>query len=111
MDSRIKKLLLDVQLSIQMIQDFTAKRPLKGPEDVEQDWIIEDGLSRRMAIIGEAVYQLQRRGLHLRHGDWIINFRNTLVHQYDATTPETLWERIQRDLPQLLEEVEKELKA
>jgi len=68
-----------------------------------------DAIERRVGIIGEALYQLQRLEVKLPHRDWAINFRNTLIHQYDATLPDTLLRHIRDDLPELREAVEREM--
>lgn len=81
MKKRIKKLLLDIKLSIEMLQEYIEEEDMQGPLDIEAHWIIQDGLSRRISIIGEATYQLQKLGVQLHTGGWAINFRNTLVHQ------------------------------
>ncbi|MEM7514337.1 MAG: HepT-like ribonuclease domain-containing protein, partial [Bacteroidota bacterium] len=82
-----------------------------GWEELEENFEKVDALQRRFSIIGETAYRLQKIGIKLVHSDWVINLRNTLVHQYDEVGVDTLWFRAQEDLPPLLNEVKKILKA
>ncbi len=41
----------------------------------------------------------------------IVSFRNLLIHGYDLIKDSKVWETIQKDVPRLLEDVERLLRA
>ncbi|MEZ4825131.1 MAG: HepT-like ribonuclease domain-containing protein [Bacteroidia bacterium] len=75
-------------------------------EDLETNITAAFALERELGIIGEALNKLQKMGVVLSHSDWAINFRNTLIHQYDAVSRRTIFEHVHQDLPHLKSEVE-----
>ncbi len=102
------KYLFDILDSILLIQHYLHE--VGGWEELEENFEKVDALHRRFSIIGEAAYRLQKMGMKLLHSDWVINLRNTLVHQYDEVGVDTLWFRAKEDLPLLLNEVKQKLK-
>ncbi|MEM7372436.1 MAG: HepT-like ribonuclease domain-containing protein [Bacteroidota bacterium] len=80
--------------------------------DVKDELVFETNLTilraveREIGIIGEALSKLQQLGCRLSFSDSIINRRNTIIHQYDAIKPITIWVFIHQDLPELKIEVE-----
>ena len=97
------KLLFDIVLCIDLLEQYTET--VSDAEALNRNQEKIDAIERRFGIIGEATRQLQRLDVKVPQRDWIINFRNTLIHQYDATFSTTLLRHIREDLPALREEV------
>lgn len=101
-----KKFLYDIAESVDFIfKDHLGE--INSLEEYEADRTIQDAVERRLITIGEAIYKLQKIGIRLSFGDQIINRRNTLTHQYDAYTAESIWESVHRELPGLKAEVDR----
>lgn len=79
-------------------------------EDLEENITAAFAIERELGIIGEALHKLQKMDTTISHSDWAINFRNTLIHQYDAVSRRTVFEHVHQDLPSLRSEVEELLK-
>jgi uncharacterized protein with HEPN domain len=79
-------------------------------EDFEHNIEKQDSIVRRLAVIGEAATKLSP---HVREAipdiPWpsVIGLRNILVHQYWEIDLDELWVIVHRDLPILLEKVER----
>ncbi|MEZ4829294.1 MAG: HepT-like ribonuclease domain-containing protein [Bacteroidia bacterium] len=104
MSKNPKKYLYDVAQAI----DIIFLHHLQGVEslaDFEASITVQNAVERQIGIIGEAIYRLRQQGLTLTDTDNIINFRNTLIHQYDKIKVSTLWTFTQR-LPALKTEVD-----
>ena len=71
---------------------------------------IQDKVIRRLSIIGEATSQLPEE-FRATYPDvkWkeIIGMRNFLIHEYFGVTISEVWLTIQRDLPELRDQIEK----
>jgi len=81
----------------------------RAREDLNRDEMLCLALTRAVEIIGEAATRISQVGQQ-RHGQipWpeIIGLRNRLVHGYDAVDVDILWDIVQQDLPQLIEQLE-----
>ena len=102
-----KKYLYDVAQAVEIIFRYH----LAGVEslaDFEASITVQNAVERQIGIIGEAVSRLRQQGMTLTNADHIINFRNTLIHQYDQIKISTLWAFTQR-LPALKAEVDQML--
>lgn len=79
-------------------------------QDLELNIEKQDSIIRRLAVIGEASTKLPA-GLKasLPQIPWssVIGLRNILVHQYWEIDFDELWVIIKRDLPQLIDEIER----
>lgn len=100
-----KKYLFDIVDAITLIETYLAS--VNTWTELAADREKTDAVERRLGIIGEALWKLRKGGTLLSHSDWAINFRNTLIHQYDEIGTDTLWYHIQHDLPDLKAEAEK----
>ncbi len=99
-----KKYLFDIVDSIELIQRYLS--PINSWQELADDLEKIDAVERRMGIIGEALWKLQKIEIRLTQSDWAINFRNTLIHQYDVTGVDTIWLHAQNDLPALAKEAQ-----
>ena len=88
---------------------------LSGKEkaDLSRDRVLELALVRLVEIVGEAANRLsiedQSQYPSIPWRD-IVGMRNRLVHGYDAVDVEVLWDTVQVDLPQVIEELERILR-
>jgi uncharacterized protein with HEPN domain len=95
--------------AIKGVEEYRAQYTF---EDVSKNRLIFYGFTKLVEIIGEAVYMLSDE-FRTAHGDvnWrqIERMRHVLVHGYYTIDPETLWETIEHDIPELKPWVEKYL--
>lgn len=95
--------------AIKGVEEYKAQYTF---EDVSKNRLIFYGFTKFVEIIGEAVYMLSDE-FRTAHGDvnWrqIERMRHVLVHGYYTIDPETLWETIEHDIPELKPWVEKYL--
>lgn len=71
--------------------------------------LVQDGVIRQFSIIGEAAGKLPARTKAVRPDiPWqkIVAMRNIIVHDYSETDLPTIWDAVERDLPQLRTAIE-----
>ncbi len=82
----------------------------KTRADLDSDRLLGLALVRLMEIIGEAARRVSPE-CQLQHPSipWaqIISLRNRLIHGYDSVDMDILWEILTRDLPILIQNLEK----
>jgi uncharacterized protein with HEPN domain len=66
-----------------------------------------DSVERRLAIIGEALYQANKmyKGLNITDKAKIIGLRHILIHEYDLINDATIWKIVTENLPSLKAEI------
>ena len=77
--------------------------------DLDSDRMFSLAMVRLVEILCEAAYQVSQTKRHdLAHIDFdnIIGMRHRLVHGYHNIDDDILWETIQNDLPELVEQLE-----
>ena len=69
--------------------------------------LIRSAVERQLEIVGESVKRIERTGeiVPLENVMQIIGFRNILVHEYEKLEEEIVWMIVKKDVPKLLEEV------
>jgi len=96
--------------AIKGIEEFHA---LYTFEDIKRNKLIFYGFTKFVEIIGEAVYMLSSefRESHTEV-NWrqIERMRHVLVHGYYTVDPESLWDTIEVDIPELRPWIESYLK-
>jgi len=96
----------DIFVSIKQIQEYTD-----GIEEDEfyTNQLIQDGVARRFAIIGEAVKHVPEH-YREKHSEteWknIAGMRDILVHEYFQVNLKRVWKTIQEDIPKFKEQIE-----
>jgi uncharacterized protein with HEPN domain len=78
--------------------------------DLDTDRLFELAITRLLELIGEAASQvpLEERNRHPQvQWSGVIRFRNRLIHGYDVIDPDIVWAVIQKDLPTLVEQLDR----
>ena len=87
--------------AIESIEEFRAQYTF---EDIKKNKLIFYGFTKLVEVIGEAVYMLSTE-FRDSHSDvnWrqIERMRHVLVHGYYTIDPESLWDTIEVDIPEL----------
>ena len=87
--------------AIESIEEFHAQYTF---EDIKKNKLIFYGFTKLVEVIGEAVYMLSTEFCD-SHSDvnWrqIERMRHVLVHGYYTIDPESLWDTIEVDIPEL----------
>lgn len=106
MNTSLKKYLEDILLSIDVIQIHI--RNIHSSNDYEANLTVTDAVERRLAIIGEAMNQINKRDktISITDKSKIINLRHVLIHEYDLIEDSTIWNIISYHLPVLKSEVQ-----
>jgi uncharacterized protein with HEPN domain len=96
--------LLDIVEAINRIERYA----IKGREVFEKDELVQNWYIRHLQIIGEAVRLLPSEFIERSANvPWskIIGMRHILVHDYFEIDFNIVWNVIERDLPELKEEI------
>jgi uncharacterized protein with HEPN domain len=107
MDSNIKTWLLDIQQSIDEIDEFLGER--KDFLAYQKDLKTKKAVERNLEIIGEAVSRILKTdsSFPLDNAKSIIGTRNRIIHSYDNISDEVVWTIVSRELPKLKVQVDK----
>lgn len=110
MQDDVLKYLDDILFSLDRIDHHL--KDISSFTDFKNSWTVYDAVERRLAIIGEAVWQIDKinKGISITDKRKIIGFRHILTHDYDMVSPDIIWKIIQTNLPVLREEATNYLK-
>ncbi len=105
MQPEILKYASDISFSIERIE-FHIKNT-QSVKDFSKQWTIYDAVERRLAIIGEAVWKIDKIDNNIEISDKrkIIGLRHILTHDYDLVSPEIIWKILENNLPTLKLEI------
>ena len=101
----IFKFFEDIRLSIDLIEQHVES--VASLQEYSKDQKTIDSVERRLAIIGEALYQAGKKApeLKITGKAKIIGLRHILVHEYDLINDATIWKIVHENLPLLKAEV------
>ncbi len=106
MKRETEKLLIDIQIALRDLEDFTAGVDLAG---YRADAMRRAAVERKFEIVGEACNGLKAEDSgtfdRISYAVQIIGFRNRLIHGYDSVDDAIVWDVIQTRLPLLKAEV------
>lgn len=97
---------------LQAIHGIMSDKDSYTLEQVKSSTLLFYGFTKYVEIIGEAVYMLTKE-FRESHSEvnWrqIERMRHVLVHGYYTVDPESLWDTIQHDIPELKPWIERYL--
>ena len=107
MDIKIKSWLLDIQQSINEINDFLGEQ--RDFLAYHNDLKTKKAVERNLEIIGEAVNRIIKSdsSFKLDKAKNIIGTRTRIIHSYDNISDEVIWTIVIRELPELKAQVDK----
>ncbi|HPS31562.1 MAG TPA: DUF86 domain-containing protein [bacterium] len=105
MQLEVKKNLHDILVSIESIQEFTAK--ITSFPDFKSNKLVKRAVERELGIIGEAVNRINKIDpeLELQNARKIVALRNLVIHGYDKVDDAIIWGVIKKHLPILKAQV------
>jgi len=96
----------DISQGVQAIRQFVSGKTF---EVYASDELLRSAVERKFEVMGEALNRIKRDEPELlariRHHRDIISFRNILIHGYDAIDNRVVWDVIEEDLDDLVEDV------
>ena len=104
MNNRVNKYLFDMKVAMESIGEFVTDIDFEG---FKTSKLIRSAVERQLEIIGESVKRIERTGeiVPIENAKQIVAFRNILVHEYERREEEIVWMIVKKDVPKLLEEV------
>jgi uncharacterized protein with HEPN domain len=105
MNDRSKKLLTDIIIAIEHIENFCCDSPTFS--HYQNDFKTKSAVERQLAIVGEAVNKLTQNDpeIIIPKAKEIINFRNRAIRAYDSIDDSIVWLIVKNHLPALKKEV------
>ena len=106
MPPEVLKYIEDINTCIERISFHM--RGVKTFSEFANSWTVYDAVERRLAIIGEALWKVDKldKNLPVTNKRRIIGLRHILTHDYDLISPEILWKILEKDLPLLKTEIQ-----
>ena len=106
-----KKYLFDILESIEAIESYLEN--VLTYQAFLNNSMLQDAITRRLEIIGEATIQLLKlnQELNITDNRKIKGLRNRIAHEYDMIKTSEIWVIIKRSLPVLKHEVKKYLES
>ena len=104
---RDREYMLDILEAAKTIEEYIQG---KTEQDFSKNLQCQDAVLRRLEIIGEAagrISEKQRNSTPAVPWQDMIAMRNRLIHQYDDIDMAIVWETITRDIPRLVEALNK----
>lgn len=107
MDNPIRKLLQDLLISIETIENYLGKERVF--EMYDANYLLQDAVERNIITIGEAMNSLLKiyPEIEISNARKIVDARNKLTHGYDEIENLQIWNILIKHLPILKIEVEK----
>ena len=110
MSKEIKVYFEDIAFSIERIE--LPIHNINSFSDFKFAYTVYDAVERRLAIIGEALWKIDKldKDINITDKRKIIGLRHILTHEYDLVSPEIIWKIIENNLTQLKKEITEILK-
>jgi uncharacterized protein with HEPN domain len=106
MRHRTLKYILDIESVIAEIEQIKL-RIENNFLNYQADFLVKRATERDLEIIGEAIRKLLELNpnISLSNSSKIIGLRNLISHAYDTVEDELIWGIIQKNIPELKEEI------
>ncbi len=102
----------DAVTACELIVQFTLDM---REDEYAADLKTQSAVERQFEIIGEALNRVKKIDASLldRVDNWreIIGFRNVIAHGYDVIENELVWNSVKEDIPVLLDQLQRIIKA
>ena len=112
MKNEILAHLHDIAQAGRAVKEFLAKRTF---EDYSSNELLRSAVERKFEVIGEALNRIRDDEPEIlskiRNYRDIVSFRNILAHGYDTIDDRIVWNIIEDDLDNLIEDAGKLLKS
>ena len=98
--------LLDILISARLALSYVSGKTWR---EFQEDVLFQDGVIRRIEIIGEATRRISeetRRSLPQIPWSDMVGMRNIVIHDYDKVNLRKVWDTVHNDLPPLIAELE-----
>ena len=99
-------MLLELEGLLQELTRFIQDRSL---EDYLTDLLLRRAVERTLGMVGETLVQLRKTDpavfREIKEGNFIIGFRNLLIHAYAQVTDRVVWGILQENIPILHSDV------
>ena len=105
MDNEIKKLLQDILICLENIENYIGAK--KVFDNYNDNLLLQDAVERNLITIGEAMNLLLKKNpnIPITNSRRIVDARNRLTHGYDEIETTQVWNIIINHLPILTKEV------
>jgi uncharacterized protein with HEPN domain len=105
MKLEVLKLVQDIYDSVVLIESHLQNVP--SLSDYEKNAMVVDAVERRVAIIGEALWKVDKMepALDISDKKKIISLRHIVIHDYDIVEDSAIWVICKKHLPILKAEV------
>ena len=106
MDNRTNKILKDILISIETIENYLGDNKIFSEYD--KNYLLQDAVERNLITIGEAMNSLLKNtpDIDISNARKIVDARNKLTHGYDEIENVQIWNIIIKHLPLLKKEAE-----
>jgi uncharacterized protein with HEPN domain len=106
MDNDIKKLLKDILMCIENIENYIGDKKIFA--EYNENFLLQDAVERNLITIGEAMNSLLKRmpEIPVTNARKIVDARNRLTHGYDEIDNTQVWNIVINYLPILKAEAE-----
>ncbi len=110
MDNRLMKLLKDISICIENIDNYLGEKKIF--EDYDSNFLVQDAVERNIITIGEAMNLILKISpdIEISNSRKIVDARNKLTHGYDEIENLQIWNIIIKHLPVLEYEISKLLR-
>ena len=110
MKKEIKTYFVDIRFSIKRIELHV--KDINSFADFKSSYTVYDAVERRLAIINEAMWQINKIDTTVAFTDKtkIIGLRHILTHDYDLVSADIIWTILQNNMSVLKEETDNYLK-
>jgi uncharacterized protein with HEPN domain len=111
MSKEIRAYYEDIAFSIGRIELHISG--INSFNDFKNAYTVYDAVERRLAIIGEALWKIDKldKDIIITDKRKIIGLRHILTHEYDLVSPEIIWKILENNLATLKKEVLEILKS
>jgi len=108
MQPKLLKYFLDIESVIEEIESI-KKKTQNDFQNFSTDIILQRAVERDLEILGEAIKKIIEiePTIKITASKNIIGLRNIISHAYDSVEPEILWGIIQKNIPELANEIRK----